>query len=41
MLENSIWRRSPELAALYQLKGQITRQVNRIKKETEHAQPAY
>lgn len=41
MLENSIWRRSPELAALYQLKGQITRQVNRIKKETQHAQPTY
>lgn len=41
MAQNSIWHRSPELAALYQLKGQITCQVNRIKKEAEHAQPAY
>lgn len=42
MQENTIWRRSPEVAALYVLKGQITRQVNRIKKESEHhAQPSY
>jgi hypothetical protein len=36
MLENSIWKKSPELAQLYQLKGQITRQVNRIK-ESQNA----
>lgn len=29
---NSIWSNTPEMAKLYQLKGQITRQVNRIKK---------
>lgn len=28
---NSIWRNDPEIAKLYQLKGAITRQVNRIK----------
>lgn len=28
---NSIWGKDPELAKLYQLKGAITRQVNRIK----------
>lgn len=28
---NSIWRKDPELAKLYQLKGAINRQVNRIK----------
>ena len=33
MLKNSIWVKNPELAQLYQLKGQITRQVNRIQKE--------
>ena len=33
---NSIWRNDPELAKLFQLKGAITRQVNRIK-ETQHA----
>jgi len=31
---NSIWRKDPELAKLYQLKGAITRQVNRIKEST-------
>jgi hypothetical protein len=38
---NSIWRKDPELARLYQLKGAITRQVNRIKEETKHEQPAH
>jgi hypothetical protein len=41
---NSIWRSDPEVAKLYQLKGQITRQVNRIKrntKEENHAQPTH
>lgn len=41
---NSIWRSDPEVAKLYQLKGQITRQVNRIKrntKEESHAQPTH
>lgn len=33
---NSVWRKDPELAKLYQLKGAITRQVNRIK-ESQHA----
>ena len=33
---NSIWRNDPELAKLFQLKGAITRQVNRIK-ESQHA----
>jgi HNH endonuclease len=33
---NSIWRADPEMAKLYQLKGAITRQVNRIK-ESQHA----
>lgn len=33
---NSIWRNDPEVAKLYQLKGQITRQVNRIK-ESQNA----
>ncbi len=32
---NSIWSKSPEVAELYQLKGQITRQVNRINREQE------
>lgn len=41
MLENSIWRKNPELAAIYQLKGQINRQVNKIKKEAESAQSTY
>ena len=31
---NSMWRRDPELMKLYQLKGAITRQVNRIKEST-------
>lgn len=31
---NSIWRNDPEIAKLYQLKGAITRQVNRIQKES-------
>lgn len=30
MQRNTIWRKNPELARLYQLKGAITRQVNRI-----------
>ena len=30
---NSIWTRNPELGKLVQLRGQITRQVNRIAKE--------
>jgi hypothetical protein len=34
---NSVWRNDPEVAKLYQLKGAITRQVNRIKKEAQHA----
>ena len=33
---NSIWNTDPEIMRLHQLKGQITRQVNRIKKEAEH-----
>jgi hypothetical protein len=32
---NSIWNKSPELARLYQLKGQIKRQVNRITKRNK------
>lgn len=35
---NSIWSKSPEIARLYQLKGAITRQVNRIKKKAHHEQ---
>jgi hypothetical protein len=31
--------KSPELARLYQLKGAITRQVNRINKEAESTAP--
>ena len=34
---NSVWGKDPELAKLYQLKGAITRQVNRI---TQESQPA-
>ena len=30
---NSMWRKDPELARLYQLKGAISRQVNKISKE--------
>lgn len=37
---NSIWRKDPEIAKLYQLKGAITRQVNRIK-DTQHAKPTH
>lgn len=33
---NSLWRRDPEIMRLHQLKGQITRQVNRIQKESQH-----
>jgi hypothetical protein len=33
---NSFWKTDPELMKLYQLKGQITRQVNRIK-ESQNA----
>ena len=32
---NSIWKQDPEVAKLYQLKGAITRQVNRIQKESQ------
>ena len=32
---NSVWTHSPEVAQLYQLKGAITRQVNRITKESQ------
>jgi hypothetical protein len=32
---NSIWRHGREMGALYQLKGAITRQVNRIAKQTK------
>ena len=35
---NSMWRQSSEIGKLYQLKGQITRQVNRIKKEAKETQ---
>jgi len=35
MRRNTIWRKDPEVAALYQVKGQITRQVNRIQKESQ------
>jgi hypothetical protein len=31
---NSIWHNDPDMAHLYQLKGQITRQVNRINQES-------
>lgn len=34
---NSHWKTDPEMMKLHILKGQITRQVNRIKKEAEHA----
>jgi len=33
---NSLWRNDPEMMKLHQLKGAITRQVNRLK-ETQHA----
>lgn len=33
---NNMWKRNPEIMKLYQLKGQITRQVNRIKQEHAH-----
>ena len=32
MRRNSIWAKGPELGALYQLKGAINRQVNRLVK---------
>jgi hypothetical protein len=32
-LRNSVWKLDPEMMKLYQLKGAITRQVNRIKEE--------
>lgn len=32
---NNLWRNDPEMMRLYQLKGQITRQVNRLK-ESQH-----
>ena len=35
MRRNSIWTKSPELAQLYQLKGAIKRQINRIQKEQQ------
>lgn len=34
---NSLWSQHPEMARLHQLKGQITRQVNRIRKESQAA----
>jgi hypothetical protein len=34
---NSFWNKNPEIARLYQLKGQITRQVNRIQKASKPA----
>lgn len=37
---NSMWRSDPEMMRLHQLKGQITRQVNRIK-ESQNVQPSY
>lgn len=37
---NSLWRSDPEMMRLYQLKGAIKRQVNRIK-ESQHAQPSH
>ena len=36
-LRNSVWKSDPEIMRLHQLKGQITRQVNRIKKESQNA----
>lgn len=39
-LRNSIWRHDPELVKLYQLKGAITRQVNRIK-ESKNVQSTH
>jgi hypothetical protein len=35
---NSMWRDGNEMGRLYQLKGQITRQLNRIKKEAKEPQ---
>jgi len=35
-LRNSVWKTDPEIAKLHVLKGHITRQVNRIKKESQH-----
>lgn len=35
---NSIWRKDPEVAKLYQLKGAITRQVNRLIKSNHKEQ---
>lgn len=35
---NSTWRHGRVMGSLYQLKGAITRQVNRIKKQTEESQ---
>jgi len=40
MRRNSFRTRNPELAGLYQLKGAINRQLNRIKRETNE-QPAH
>lgn len=33
---NSLWRQDPEMMRLHHLKAQITRQVNRINKESPH-----
>lgn len=35
---HSYWKKDPEMARLYVLKGQITRHVNRIAKDTNHEQ---
>jgi hypothetical protein len=37
ILRNSLWTSNPELAKLYQLKGRITQQVNRLKRKEEAA----
>lgn len=34
---NNIWRKDAEMVSLYRLKGSITRQVNRIQKESQAA----
>ena len=40
MRRNNVYR-DPELGKLYQLKGAITRQVNRIKRKQQHDKPTY
>jgi hypothetical protein len=39
-LRNSLWRTDPEIMRLFQLKGAIKRQVNRIK-ESQNVQPSH